>query len=234
MLVFFKQKVFLLMFLDRLHNLFLGICIHFFCATFISVFIFFSFMEKIADTIYKIVADSNLYFLDFAKKIIIDTGRPRNKDLVLKELSKKIDPAKIDLVLFTHFHYDHIGNFHLFPNAAFYASQAEIDAWKKDPFGAILNMEVVEALEQFSLCVLPLEQLDLSLFGLLVIATPGHTIGSICLYYEKEKILFSGDTLFRDAHGRVDLPTSVPKEMMRSLLKLKKVDYTILCSGHEY
>ena len=191
-------------------------------------------MEKIAEKVYKIAADSNVYFLDFAKKIIIDTGRPRNKDLVLKELSKKIDPAKIDMVIFTHFHYDHIGNVHLFSNATFYASQAEIAAWQKDPFGAILNMEVVEAVEQFALRVLPLEQLDLSLFGLSFIATPGHTIGSICLYYEKEKILFSGDTLFHNAHGRVDLPTSVPKEMMRSLLKLKKVDYTILCSGHEY
>ncbi len=188
-------------------------------------------MEKIAEKVYKIAADSNVYFLDFTKKIIIDTGRPRNKDLVLKELSKKIDPANIDLVLFTHFHYDHIGNFHLFPHATFYASQAEIAARQKDPFGAILNLEVVD---QFTIAVLPIESLDLSVFGLSVIATPGHTIGSICLYYEKEKILFSGDTLFHNAHGRVDLPTSVPKEMMRSLLKLKKVDYKILCSGHEY
>ncbi len=192
--------------------------------------LFFPFMEKIAEYVYKIAADSNVYFLDFAKKIIIDTGRPRNKDIVVKELSK-IDPAKIDLVLFTHFHYDHIGNFHLFPNAQFYASQAEIDAWKKDPFGAILSLELVD---QFTVAVLPIESLDLSVFGLSVIATPGHTIGSICIYYGKEKILFSGDTLFRNSHGRVDLPTSVPKEMMRSLLKLRKIDYKILCSGHEY
>ncbi len=188
-------------------------------------------MKKIADNIYKIAADSNVYFLDFAKKIIIDTGRPRNKDIVLKELSKKIDPAKIDLVFFTHFHYDHIGNFALFSNAQFYSSQAEIDAWKKDPFGAILNLEVAH---QFTVTVLPIETLDLAYLGLLVIATPGHTIGCICLYHAKDKILFSGDTLFHNAHGRVDLPTSVPKEMMRSLLKLKKVNYNILCSGHEY
>jgi glyoxylase-like metal-dependent hydrolase (beta-lactamase superfamily II) len=92
----------------------------------------------------------------------------------------------------------------------------------------------MELVERFSVSVLPLEKLDLSVFGLKLIATPGHTVGSICLYYAKEKILFSGDTLFRDTHGRVDLPTSVPKEMMRSLLKLKKINYKVLCSGHDY
>ena len=191
-------------------------------------------MQQLAKNIYKISSDCNVYFLDFTKKIIIDTGKPMHVASIVKELASKIDPAKIDMVIFTHFHYDHIGNFSLFSNAKYYASAAEIAAWKKDSFGAILNIEVVEAVEQFALRVLPLEKLDLSVFGLTLIATPGHTVGSICLFYEKEKILFSGDTLFRNAHGRVDLPTSVPKEMMCSLLKLKKIDYKILCSGHDY
>lgn len=191
-------------------------------------------MQQLAKNIYKIASDCNVYFLDFTKKIIIDTGKPMHAASIAKELSTKIDPVKIDIVIFTHFHYDHIGNFSLFPNATYYASAAEIAAWKKDSFGAILNMEVVDAVEQFPLSVLPLEKLDLSVFGLELIVTPGHTVGSICLYYAKEKILFSGDTLFRDTHGRVDLPTSVPKEMTRSLLKLKKIDYKILCSGHDY
>jgi glyoxylase-like metal-dependent hydrolase (beta-lactamase superfamily II) len=188
-------------------------------------------MQQLAKNIYKITSDCNVYFLDFSKKIIIDTGKPMHAASILQELASTIDPAKIDLVIFTHFHYDHIGNFSLFSNAIYYASAAEIAAWEHDPFGAILNMELVE---RFSVSVLPLEKLDLSVFGLKLIATPGHTVGSICLYYAKEKILFSGDTLFRDTHGRVDLPTSVPKEMMRSLLKLKKINYKVLCSGHDY
>ena len=40
-----------------------------------------------------------------------------------------------------------------------------------------------------------------------VIHTPGHTNGGTSLYSEKEKILFSGDTLFKGTYGRCDLPT---------------------------
>jgi hydroxyacylglutathione hydrolase len=53
-----------------------------------------------------------------------------------------------------------------------------------------------------------------------VIHTPGHTPGSVCFYLEKEKILVSGDTLFKGGMGRLDLPTSRPDLMPASLKKL--------------
>lgn len=53
-----------------------------------------------------------------------------------------------------------------------------------------------------------------------VIHTPGHSAGSICLYCERDGILVSGDTLFRDGLGRTDGPDSDYGLLMASLSKL--------------
>ena len=67
-----------------------------------------------------------------------------------------------------------------------------------------------------------------------VIHTPGHTKGSTSLYCEKEKCLFSGDTIFRGTWGRTDLPTSSIEDIMDSITnKLMKLpDETICYPGH--
>lgn len=72
-----------------------------------------------------------------------------------------------------------------------------------------------------------------------VILTPGHTKGGICLYLKgfdgKPGLLFSGDTLFRGATGRVDFEGGSAKEMRHSLrVKLAPLpDDTIVFPGHE-
>ena len=47
--------------------------------------------------------------------------------------------------------------------------------------------------------------------------TPGHTEGSTCFYFEREKVLFSGDVLFQGSTGRWDLPGGDREQMERSL-----------------
>lgn len=53
-----------------------------------------------------------------------------------------------------------------------------------------------------------------------VIATPGHTKGSVCFYNESEKALISGDTVFYQSYGRTDLPGGSEREMQKSLAKI--------------
>ncbi len=50
-----------------------------------------------------------------------------------------------------------------------------------------------------------------------IIHTPGHSRGSCCLFFEKARILFAGDTLFAGSVGRTDLPGGSFEELERSI-----------------
>ena len=67
-----------------------------------------------------------------------------------------------------------------------------------------------------------------------VIHTPGHTSGGSALYCEEEKLLFSGDTLFRGTWGRTDVPTGDFEAVINSITKKLMVlpDETIVYPGH--
>ena len=67
-----------------------------------------------------------------------------------------------------------------------------------------------------------------------VIHTPGHTAGGSSLYCEKEKLLFSGDTLFHGTWGRTDLPTSSFQDIIDSITTKLLVlpGDTIVYPGH--
>lgn len=67
-----------------------------------------------------------------------------------------------------------------------------------------------------------------------VLHTPGHTSGGSCLYCEQEKLLFSGDTLFRGTWGRTDVPTGNFEDIINSITKKLMIlpDDTIVYPGH--
>ncbi len=61
------------------------------------------------------------------------------------------------------------------------------------------------------------EILELAGMELKVLHTPGHTAGGCCYYLEKEKALFSGDTLFCQSVGRTDFPGGSMSGIVRSI-----------------
>lgn len=74
---------------------------------------------------------------------------------------------------------------------------------------------------------------NIDIFTFEVIKTFGHTMDSICFYFEKEKIMFTGDFLFYHTIGRCDLPGSNYNEMIKSINKIKKYPKDIIIyPGH--
>ncbi len=189
---------------------------------------------KLADGIWKMSAGCNIYFLDSSaagEKILIDTGSRSERKKLEFFLSKLVDFKSVNKVIFTHLHYDHIGNFDLFPNAMLLASKQEIDDFKSMPGKTVLDADIAEKFKQAQAKLLPIDELKIA--GLEVLHTPGHTRGSICLWMPGKKILFSGDTMMKNSLGRTDLPTSSPVAMQQSVTKLVGYNFKILCPGHD-
>ena len=126
---------------------------------------------------------------------------------------------KLKFVLNTHHHFDHVGG----NNDLKKKYKIKIIGFKNDK-QRIPNIDIL--LENN-------ETWKYENFEAKIIHIPGHTSGHICFYFIKEKIAFTGDTLFSLGCGRIFEGTY--EQMYNSLNKLKKLppDTKIYC-GHEY
>lgn len=140
---------------------------------------------------------------------------------------------KIKHLLLTHAHFDHAGNAALLQadGALVYASAKDAEklvggGTLAEDFGRKFQSLKADVLlyggEKLSLCDITIE----------VIATPGHTDGS--LTFKTEDMLFTGDTLFLESVGRTDFPTGNREDLIRSVKKLFALDgdYKVY-TGHE-
>ena len=125
----------------------------------------------------------------------------------------------LQVILHTHHHWDHING----DDALCEKYNCEI--WGPEfEIMRIPNMDVL--LEDG-------QNYTLGSHSFKVIHTPGHTRGHICLYFEKDNVLFSGDTLFSLGCGR--LFEGTPDDMWDSLKTLRNLpDDTIVYCAHEY
>ncbi len=187
-------------------------------------------VSNIRENILKVKLSSNLYFISKGKeKILIDAGHRMDRKTISFFFSNFIDFNSITKVIFTHLHHDHCGNFDLFLRAQFYASKDEIESFKQDPVNTVMDKAIAEMLKIIK--INPAEELNLD--WLKIIPTPGHTKGSICVFLPEEKIIFSGDTLFKKGIGVCNAPTSLPDKMQESLNKLVNYNFRTICAGHE-
>ena len=125
--------------------------------------------------------------------------------------------------MITHGHYDHIEALDLLhekcPDATIYAPQSEKGVIEDRNIN-FLNRELKNETRSFIKYIEDGSLIHELGLDILMITTPGHTAGSSCYYISRLKILFSGDTLFRDTYGRYDLPTG-DEQLIRESIKTK-------------
>ncbi len=123
-------------------------------------------------------------------------------------------------VLLTHGHFDHLSAADAVRKRygiKVYAGNEERSVMNSSSSNLSLPFTgegmTLEADEYFK----PGEELDFAGFRIGTIPVPGHTIGSVCYYFEEQKVLFSGDTLFAGSVGRSDFPTGNAGQLIRAI-----------------
>lgn len=125
------------------------------------------------------------------------------------EVNKIIDNignSNVCAILITHYHFDHIGCLQVL----------------KDKY----NTKVIDYNNSG-------EEINIDAFNFKVISTKGHTSDSVSFYFEREKLMFTGDFLFKESIGRTDFENSNYEDMINSikLIKTYPDDITIY-PGH--
>lgn len=147
----------------------------------------------------------------------------------------------VDLLLFTHLHFDHLWGLpwalQTFPQARVYAHaielaqavspEAQMRAWGFEVPEGAFDLSQIRPLPSDP----PLRLGELPIYDLFV---PGHTAGHVAYYLPSERIVFTGDVLFRGDIGRSDLPGGDYQTLLHSIkTQLRPLpDETIVYPGH--
>jgi glyoxylase-like metal-dependent hydrolase (beta-lactamase superfamily II) len=167
---------------------------------------------------------SNIYVIGREKVTLIDTGVGNRANPVFPQLEQiGIQIQNIDKVVLTHAHHDHCMGVYLIVERV----KPTIYIHEKDALsvGRRLKENFIQLVEG--------DFIQTELNSLEVYWTPGHTMGSMCLYEPENKILYSGDTVFPEGgFGRFDGESGSLKSIISSIKKLTRLDVKALMPGH--
>lgn len=176
----------------------------------------------------------NTYLIDGPIRVLVDPGHIDLFDHVRKGLEGMgITLEDIGLIICTHGHPDHIEAVQLFKETPALIA-LHMKEWQ---FIQSMDDYIKAAIGVSSDAITPdilLKEGDMSVhhLNLKVLHTPGHSPGSICLYWPDQKLLFAGDLVFKQGVGRTDLPGGDGSLLKESIKRLEALEIEWLLPGH--
>lgn len=172
--------------------------------------------------------------------VLVDAGLDGEGTAILAELkAQNVDPGQVHAVLITHGHPDHYAAARLFEKAAIVAGSADLAMIRGDKthyssFGKVMGavMPLPPAPTVIS-AVRGGEHLEYDTAQFTVIATPGHSPGSVMYLYRN--VLFTGDSLMRKGDGLTVAPSMFSENTAQnreSLTALQALSFDIVADGH--
>ena len=176
-----------------------------------------AFVGVYAPNVYLVIGNSGAAFIDTAY------GSDEEVKAHLELWGAQGSP-RVDAIILTHRHTDHIGGADRLNVAT--RGPVHSTAVEKRPIEESLNEVQVGAV------VADGETLDLGGATLEFIHTPGHTMGSLCVYHREEGILFTGDTILGSGTTVIPPGQGDMAAYIESLRKLLAYDARKICPGH--
>jgi len=176
----------------------------------------------------------NAYLIDGPARILIDPGHTRHFDHVQSGLAAlNLTIAEIDLVICTHSHGDHLEAAQYFTRLPALFALHEVDwelvAGAKQHAVRPHGTGTGELAPDF---FLKEGELKVKGLGLEIIHCPGHSPGSISVYWPEQKAIFTGDLVFKDGVGRTDLPRGDGQGLKESIKRVSALDIDVMLPGH--
>jgi glyoxylase-like metal-dependent hydrolase (beta-lactamase superfamily II) len=180
--------------------------------------------------------DSNIYLISGERTVLIDAGAGFQIDETISFIKGMLNSRKLDILILTHRHYDHVGGANAIIkefSPKVYIGKNDSEPLRKGDRASTLGAQFGGALEPMDVNDLnDGDVIDIGEHKLRVIETPGHTVGSICIFDEVTGALFTGDTVFVGGIGRYDLPTASADQLIDSLKRLSNLNVNGFYPGH--
>jgi hydroxyacylglutathione hydrolase len=177
------------------------------------------------------VNNCNTYLIDGPPRILIDPGHSHLFGNVENQLARlKLRPEDMDIVLATHAHPDHLESLRFFKTPTLIALGQTEQAFMKEMIrqrGRAMGGNEFEPDFFLQEGTFRAGGLDLE-----ILLCPGHSPGSLCLYWPDQKALFTGDVIFNQGLGRTDLPGGDGELLKLSIRRLAALEVETLLPGH--